>query len=168
MDIDKELEDLFDDPLLDISEKEKSLFDIPEDMQKAQAGRTQPDHYAQRKVCEDFAAFQPGFLKVHQELKEGKRSLVKTSKTDSMQQGAYYVVDGQLLYLACIGEQMTASNGTKDGRTRCIFENGTETDILLQTLRRNVMESGYAITATQEEEDNVFKNPDGVEDGDKR
>lgn len=167
MDIDKELEDLFDDPLLDISEKEKSLFDIPEDMQKAQAGRTQPDHYAQRKVCEDFAVFQSGFLKVHQELKEGKRSLVKTSKTDSMQQGAYYVVDGQLLYLASIGEQMTASNGTKDGRTRCIFENGTETDILLQTLRRNVMESGYAITATQEEEENVFKNPDGVEDGDK-
>ena len=46
MDIDKELEDLFNDPLLDISEKEKSLFDIPEDMQKAQARRTQPDHYA--------------------------------------------------------------------------------------------------------------------------
>lgn len=71
MDIDKELEDLFNDPLLDISEKEKSLFDIPEDMQKAQARRTQPDHYAQRKVCEDFAVFQSGFLKVHQELKEG-------------------------------------------------------------------------------------------------
>ena len=74
MDIDKELEELFNDPLLDISEKETSLFDIPEDMQKVQAGRTQPDHYAQRKVCEDFAAFQSGFLKVHQELKEGKRS----------------------------------------------------------------------------------------------
>ena len=46
MDIDKELEELFNDPLLDISEKEMSLFDIPEDMQKVQAGRTQPDHYA--------------------------------------------------------------------------------------------------------------------------
>ena len=28
MDIDKELEELFNDPLLDISEKETSLFDI--------------------------------------------------------------------------------------------------------------------------------------------
>ena len=40
MGIDKELEELFSDPLLDISEKEMSLFDIPEDMQKVQAGRT--------------------------------------------------------------------------------------------------------------------------------
>ena len=35
MDIDKELEDLFDDPLLDISEKEKSFIDIPNQKHKA-------------------------------------------------------------------------------------------------------------------------------------
>ena len=34
MDIDKELEALFDDPLLNVSEEEKSLFDIPQDMRK--------------------------------------------------------------------------------------------------------------------------------------
>ena len=34
MDIDKELEDLFDDPLLDLSEQEAGLFDFPEEMKR--------------------------------------------------------------------------------------------------------------------------------------
>ena len=37
MDIDKELEELLDDPLLNLSEKETELFDIPTDMRKAMA-----------------------------------------------------------------------------------------------------------------------------------
>ncbi len=167
MDIDKELDGLWNDPLLDLSEKEKALFDMPEDMLQAQAKRIQPDHYAQRKVCEDFADYQVRFLQIQKELREGKRSLVKTSKTDNMMQGRYYVVDGQLLYLAGIGETSVGSNGTKDGRTRCIFENGTETDILLQTLRKNVMSNGYAVTDTEEEVGKVFMTSDGVKEEDK-
>lgn len=34
MDIDKELEDILNDPLLEMTEKERSLFEIPEDMKK--------------------------------------------------------------------------------------------------------------------------------------
>ena len=41
-------------------------------------------------------------------------------------------------------------------RTRCIYENGTESDILLQTLRKNVVGRGYAVTELQEETENRF------------
>lgn len=34
MDIDKELEALMNDPLLNMTEQERALFDIPEDMKK--------------------------------------------------------------------------------------------------------------------------------------
>ena len=34
MDIDKELEAIFDDPLLNIGKEEQSLFDIPQDMRR--------------------------------------------------------------------------------------------------------------------------------------
>lgn len=160
MNIKEELESIMNDPLLDISDKEMALFDIPADMKKKEAGRTQPDHYAQRKVCEDFDDFSEGFRQVHRDLQTGRRSLVKASKTDSMVAGNYYVVDGQIVLLHSIGEYIQAANGTKDGRTRCIFENGTETDILLQTLRKNVMTSGYAITARQEDgEKPMFNTP---------
>jgi T5orf172 domain. len=167
MNIDKELNDILNDPLLDLTDKELSLFDMPADMKKAEVERTQPDHYAQRKVCEDFANFQAGFSKIHNELRIGKRSLIKTSKTDSMVAGNYYIVDGQMVLLQSIGEYIQAANGTKDGRTRCIFENGTESDILLQTLRKNVMSSGYAITATQEETELSMFSANNLTDNDK-
>ena len=77
-------------------------------MKKVQGERNQPDHYAQRKVCEDFALYQSGFEQIHRDLKLGKRSLLKTSKTDSMVEGRYYVVDGQLLLLQRIGKYIQA------------------------------------------------------------
>ena len=74
MDIDKELEAIFDDPLLKMSEEEESLFDIPQDMRRVIA-KKKPDYVAQHKPCENFQDYKPLFAKVHQELKEGKRTL---------------------------------------------------------------------------------------------
>ncbi len=156
MDIDKELEKILDDPLLNISEKETELFDIPTDMRKAMTARNKADYVAQRRLCEDFDQFRPLFKQVHHDLKQGKRSLVKISKTINLQAGHYYVVDGQMLLLEAIGEKRQSSNSLPDGRTRCIYENGTESDILLQTLRKSVVGSGYAVTELQSESDSKF------------
>ena len=149
--IDKELEEILDDPLLDVSEKEVRLFDVPEDMRKVMDSRKKADYIAQRKLCENFEDYRPLFLQVHQELREGKRSLVRISKTINLQAGHYYIVDGQMLLLEQIGERHQSSNALPDGRTRCIYENGTESDILLQTLRKSVVGNGYAVTELQEE-----------------
>ena len=156
MDIDKELEKILDDPLLSISEKEAELFDIPTDMRKAMVAKNKADYVAQRKLCEDFEHYLPLFKQVRLDLKQGKRSLVKISKTINLQAGHYYVVDGQLLLLEAIGEKHQSSNFLPDGRTRCIYENGTESDILLQTLRKSVVGNGYAVTELQSESDSKF------------
>ena len=156
MDIDKELEKILDDPLLSISEKEAELFDIPTDMRKAMVAKNKADYVAQRKLCEDFEHYLPLFKQVHLDLKQGKRSLVKISKTINLQAGHYYVVDGQLLLLEAIGEKHQSSNFLPDGRTRCIYENGTESDILLQTHRKSVVGNGYAVTELQSESDSKF------------
>lgn len=156
MDIEKELEKILDDPLLGISEKEAELFDIPTDMRKAMVAKNKADYVAQRKLCEDFEHYLPLFKQVHLDLKQGKRSLVKISKTINLQAGHYYVVDGQLLLLEAIGEKHQSSNFLPDGRTRCIYENGTESDILLQTLRKSVVGNGYAVTELQSESDSKF------------
>lgn len=157
MDVDKELKDLFSDPLLDVSDKELTLFNLPADMKWVMEGkRLQPDHYAQRKTCEDFELYRPLFEKVQKELNEGKRSLIKTSKTSNLDEGHYYVVGGQLLLLESILEKKTNRSGMIDGRTRCIYEDGTETDILLETLRRNVLHEGYGVTDPQDKTDQEF------------
>lgn len=159
MDVDKELNELFGDPLLDVSDKELTLFNLPADMKRAMEGRRlQPDHYAQRKTCEDFHLYKSLFEQVQRELKEGRRTLMRTSKSANLEAGQYYVVDGMLVYLHSIFDRRRARNGMADGRTRCIYENGTESDILLETLRRNVLHDGYAVTDTQENIDNTFAN----------
>ena len=158
MDIDKELEEIFDDPLLKLNAEEQSLFDIPQDMRRVIA-RKKPDYVAQHKLCENFQDYKPLFAKVHQELKEGKRSLVKINKTATLAAGRYYFVSGQMLLLEQIGELKKSSNFLPDARTRCIYENGTESDILLQTLRKSVVGDGYAISELQDETDSHFFSP---------
>ena len=155
MNIDKELEDIFDDPLLEISNREAELFDIPKDMRKAMK-KNKAEYVAQHKLCENFDEYRPLFQQVHQDLRQGKRSLIKISKTINLLPGHYYIVDGQMLLLEMIGEKKQSSNSLPDGRTRCIYENGTESDILLQTLRKNVVSNGYAVTELQEESEKRF------------
>lgn len=167
MDIEKELEEIFSDPLLGVTYDEAKLFDIPADMKKVmEKKRLQPDHYAQKKECVDFHLFKPLFDKVQSELKEGKRSLMKTSKTASLEAGRFYVVGGMLVYLAEIGVTKKNRSSMLDGRTRCIYENGTENDILLETLRRNVLHDGYGVSELQENIDEKFFSTELAE-GDK-
>lgn len=164
MNIDKELEEIFDDPLLEISEEETRLFDIPQDMRRV-ISKKKADYIAQHKLCENFGEYKPLFDKVHQELKEGKRSLVKINKTATLAEGRFYFVGGQMLLLEHIGELKKSSNFLPDARTRCIYENGTESDILLQTLRKGVVGDGYAVSELQEESvTHFFSNSDIVSD----
>jgi hypothetical protein len=155
MDIDKELEEIFDDPLLKMSEEEESLFDIPQDMRRVIA-KKKADYVAQHILCENFEDYKPLFDKVHQDLKQGRRSLVRINKTATLVAGRFYYVSGQMLLLEQIGELRRSSNFLPDARTRCIYENGTESDILLQTLRKSVVGDGYAISELQEETDSQF------------
>jgi len=156
VDIEKELDEILDDPLLNITEKEAALFDLPADMRKAAESKNKADYVAQHRLCEDFERFRPLFLGVHHDLKTGRRSLIRIAKTTNLQAGHYYVVDGQLVLLERVGERRRSSNFLPDARTRCIYENGTEADILLQTLRKNVVGNGYAVTELQEETEKRF------------
>ena len=118
MDIDKELEEIFDDPLLKLSEEEQSLFDIPQDMRRVIA-KKKPDYVAQHQLCENFDDYKPLFAKVHRELKQGLRSLAKITKTATLVEGHFYFVSGQMLLLEKIGELKKSSNFLPDARTRC-------------------------------------------------
>lgn len=161
MDIEKELEEIFSDPLLGVTYEEAKLFDIPADMKRIMdKKRESSDYVAQRKNCEDFDSYRHLFEKVQKELSEGKRSLMKVTKTaDFVLENRFFVVGGMLVYLEHVGK-ITRDRGGKghnpDARTRCIYENGTESDILVQTLRRAIYSDGYGVTEPQENIENNF------------
>lgn len=165
-----ELEKLFDDPLLSsIEQEDVSLFDVPEILKKSE--KEKPDYVAKRVPCLNFSAYEDGFRKVHQELKSGKRSVKQLKKTQSLQAGSYYITGGVLLYLEHIGElQQKDKRKKKDARTRCIFENGTESDIYLDSLRKSITTDGYLVTESMDITTNFLQsqfgiNSDDVQDG---
>ena len=57
------------------------------------------------------------------------------------------VISGVLVYLDKIHNTEKNSSYKYDGRTRCIYENGMESDILLQSLAKSLYLDGYSVTA---------------------
>ena len=156
MDIEKELDKLFTDPLLgDITPQEVELFRMPADMRRV-LHKKQADYVAQPKPCEDFHRYADGFKQIHNELRAGKRSLVRIAKTANLKEGHYYIVSGQLLLFEKMLDSHKSDRRVLDGRTRCIYENGMESDIMLQTLRKNVVSDGYGVTDLESEVKSQF------------
>jgi Meiotically up-regulated gene 113 len=169
MPIDKELEELFNDPLLDdIGQEDLSLFDVPENFKRTDNDK--PDYVARRVLCANFSDYEEGFKKVQLELKTGKRSIIKFN-ANALKAGNYYVIGGVILRLEYVDDLVEKTKRKKkDARTRCIYENGTESDIFLDTLRRSLTSEGYFVTESTDTNDTVFDTKfdltvDDIQDG---
>ncbi len=111
------------------------------------------EEIANRETCEDFETFKPLFEQVQRELKDGvriSRVIRKDAgflKTD-IKAGEFFILGGQTLYIAVVGEPIKAPNGSMDARLRVIYSNGTESNILLRSLQRAIYkdEAGRRIT----------------------
>ncbi len=158
-DIDKELKELFDDPLLNISETEKTLFTLPDSLKDRQ-GRQGTDYVAQKKRCADFADYELGFKMVHRDLYEGKRMLKKYTGESAIQEGHYYVLGGMLVYLDKLIDMKKdrRTGGHLDGRTRAIYENGTESDIKYRTLGKGIQMDGFIVTENTDTDISSIEN----------
>ena len=56
------------------------------------------------------------------------------------------MLNGVLLYVADVGKLTSDDIGKSNARTRCIFENATESDLLLQSLASNLYKGGSLVT----------------------
>ena len=116
---------------------------------KAQAS---PEKVAQRKPCEDFESFKPIFDQCHADLRAGTRKLAKFRNPRHIEAGRFFALGGVLVYVAELGEIEKTESG-RNGRTRCIFDNGTEGDLLLRSLARQLYDGGRLVT----EHDDVIR-----------
>lgn len=96
------------------------------------------EEIANRVVCEDFEEFKPLFEKVKNELKSGERQMrsFQTRSLDEIQYGTYFVISGQIAYVAEVGEEFTTEYDRRDSRLRVIYDNGTESNVLRRSLQR--------------------------------
>jgi hypothetical protein len=124
---------------------------------------TTPDYIAQRKPCHNFQEFEGLFRQCQADLTAGKRNLVPFANEQQIHQGDFFVLKGVLTYVASVGEKEIRNKKT-DARLRCIFENGTESDMLLRSLARELYKDGKRVTIHQ---DRLLDGLKGIEDGDK-
>ena len=129
--------------------------------------RAEADFIARRKPCVNFLEFEQKFLQCHQEIKNGKRKLLKFSKDYNMEKGMFFLLKGMLVYLAEVAEKIKDENGKVDCRLRAIFENGTESNLLLRSLGKELFKNGKRVSElTENSFNNFYKiNDDDLENG---
>lgn len=99
------------------------------------------EEIAQRKTCEDFETFKPLFEQVKRDLKAGVREASAVHTLDEIQlakiqQGEFFIVEGQIAYVAEVGEEIRTKYERRDSRLRVIYDNGTESDVLQRSFQR--------------------------------
>ena len=103
---------------------------------------------ASRTPCKDFDRFKPLFLRTQQEIKSGTRETRRFERDASVVEGEFFILGGQMCYVDKVGELFVTDYDRKDRRLRVIYDNGTESDILLRSFQRGLYkdEAGRRVT----------------------
>lgn len=106
------------------------------------------EEVANRKSCVDFDKFKALFERVQADLESGIRQTRPFELKAEIEQGRFFIVGGQKAYVADMGELTLTDHGRTDARLRVIFDNGTESNMLMRSLQRalNKDDAGRRIT----------------------
>lgn len=121
------------------------------------------EEIAKRDKCLDFAKFEPMFKQVKDELASGARITRPFELKAEIRPGAFFIVFGQICYVAEMGEVFTNPQGRTDARLRVIFDNGTESGMLMRSLQRQLNEDDAGRRITDPSPGPLFA--DRAEDG---
>ena len=131
-----------------------TLKNIPTSIESA-------DYKGRQKPCEDFSQFEYKFVQCHQDLKDKKRLLKPFAREQQIESGEFFILKGVMVYVAKVGTRSKNKNGKTDARLRLIYENGTESDLLLRSLARELYRDGRRITL---HEDRLLSNFENIDD----
>ena len=115
---------------------------------RSSAEKKAAEDIANRERCDDFATFKPLFEQLQKELSTGLRETRPFEMKAEIEKGRFFIVSGQNAYVAEKGETTITDQGRTDARLRVIFDNGTESNMLMRSLQRalNKDEAGRRIT----------------------
>ena len=137
---------LANDPFGLLKSEEEDIFTLKHVSKQT----TMPDYIANRKRCKDFENFKPLFEACQADIDNGKRTFGKYRGERFIKKGMFFVLKGVVGYVAEMGEKKTKGKKT-NARLRCIFSNGTESDMLLRSLSAELYKAGKLITQLNSE-----------------
>lgn len=127
-----------------------------------------PDMVARRRPCEEFELFEPLFKQVHADLATKKRVTRPFNSEKQIKPNTFFINKGMLVYVANKGDWEKRNFSNYDARLYVVFENGTESNLLLRSLAshlwrddasREIIESDQLALF---EEDQTFNSDDNV------
>lgn len=122
------------------------------------------EEIAQRTPCPDFEIFQPIFKKVQTDLETGGRTTVKFQQNAEVSEGEFFILHGQKVYVAKVGEKETNYYGRPDCRLRLIYDNGTEGDLLLRSFQRALYKDKTSRRITTPDHGPLFSQQEDEDD----
>ncbi len=107
------------------------------------------EEIANRTRCVDFDVFKPLFDGVRRDMETSIREARRFGEDASIKKGDWFILGGQMVYVADIGDEFRTEYDRPDRRLRVIYDNGTESDVLLRSLQRSLYkdEAGRRITS---------------------
>lgn len=136
---------LADDDLGLLDSKSDSIFSLKFVKEKVKEIAS-ADYVARRKPCNEFDLFEDKFKQCHFDLKSGTRKIIPFRRDSDMSKGMFFVLKGMLAYIDKVGELEKDNHNKLDGRLRVIFENGTESNLLLRSLGKELYKDGKRVT----------------------
>jgi len=126
-----------------------------------------PDEVAERKPCADFERFELLFKQVRADLKIGVRESRRWGENSDIQVGQFFILRGQMAYVAKVGETFVSPNGKENARLRVIYDNGTESNLLLHSLGSALYKDEMGRRVTDPQAGPLFAQDDskGTESG---
>jgi Meiotically up-regulated gene 113 len=94
------------------------------------------EEVARRAPCRDFDKFKPLFEQVRKDLDSGTRETRVFERKSEIDSGRYFILGGQIAYVAEKDTEYTNNQGMRDARLRVIFDNGTESNLLMRSMQR--------------------------------
>ncbi|HAL70270.1 MAG TPA: hypothetical protein DCP71_00655 [Verrucomicrobiales bacterium] len=141
------IEDLLNDPFFDEVETDASdIFNLKH--VPARKDLDSADYVAQRKPCKDFQLYEEQFIQCQKDLKDGRRRLLPFANEQHIEVGKFFVLRGVLLLVVEMGER-AEMKGRTNSRLRCVFENGTEGDLLLRSLSSQLYKKGDGMRVSE-------------------
>lgn len=122
------------------------------------------EEIANRETCQDFDRFKPFFEAVQADLDAGLRTTRPPETSAEIDTGRFYILSGQKAYVAEKGDQFKQEYGDWDARLRVVFDNGTESNLLMRSLHRAMSKDATSRTISDPVAGPLFS--DGTVDGD--
>ena len=131
-------DDLDDDELLELLGVDDAAPGDITDLRhvRSAAEKRAAEEIANRQQCEDFDDFKPLFEQVQKELSAGLRQTRRFERKSEIAPGRFYILGGQKAYVATMEQPTVNEHGNIDARLRVIFDNGTESNLLMRSLQK--------------------------------